>query len=209
MSGDTNWTRRDLLGGAALFAFVVGVPAAVLRIGDIDPNHAPTERQAKLIAEVAEIVIPRTDTPGARDVGVDEFLILAFAHGLSGTRAPVASGIVTPALQPFLRRDGSLRYLEWLERTLDKASNGDFFRRTPAERNSTLAALDAETMARGAPWSPWVSIKGLILLGYYTSEAGGSKELRYELVPGRFDPNIPMQPGDRAWSSDWSAVEFG
>ncbi|MBX9664658.1 MAG: gluconate 2-dehydrogenase subunit 3 family protein, partial [Novosphingobium sp.] len=38
---------------------------------------------------------------------------------------------------------------------------------------------------------------------------GGSKELNYELVPSRFDPKVPVTPATRAYSSDWTAVDFG
>ena len=203
------WDRRDFLGGVALFAMAIGVPAAAVRLSYLDNADAPTDRQRVLAAEVSDLVIPRTGTAGARDVGVGDFLILALAHGLSGTQAPVATGMVTSALKPFLRRNGSLQHLAWLEQTLNRRANGDFVHREKSKRSAILGALDAEAMAQGAAWSPWVAIKGLILTGYYTSEIGGSKELRYELVPGRFDPDIPLKPTDRAWSSDWSAVEFG
>ena len=36
------------------------------------------------------------------------------------------------------------------------------------------------------------------MVGYYTSEAGASKELIYDLVPGRFDPDIPVTAATRA-----------
>jgi hypothetical protein len=45
-------------------------------------------------------------------------------------------------------------------------------------------------------------------MGYYTSEIGASQELQYQLVPGRFDPDLPVKPGDRAWSSDWIGQGF-
>lgn len=203
------WGRRDFLGAAALLALCVGVPVATVQLTRVADDEAPTDRQRTIMAEVADLVIPRTDTPGGRDVGAGDFAILALAHGLSGTRAPVASGAITPAIATFLRPDGSLRHVDWLERTLDQGGGGDFMRRSLTERAEILAAIDAAAMARGAPWSPWVAIKGLILTGYYTTEAGGSRELRYQLVPGRFDPDLPLLPGDRAWSSDWTAVEFG
>ena len=80
----------------------------------------------------------------------------------------------------------------------------------PAERRAAaLAAIDSEAFASRDSVSPWKPLKALILTGYYTSEAGASQELRYELVPGRYDPDIPLAPTDRAWSSDWTAVEFG
>jgi hypothetical protein len=48
-----------------------------------------------------------------------------------------------------------------------------------------------------------------VLIGFYTSEAGASQELRYEPVPGRFDPDIPVTPDTRAFASDWSGVSMG
>ncbi|SLK00117.1 gluconate 2-dehydrogenase subunit 3 family protein [Novosphingobium mathurense] len=210
MSGTSSgWTRRDFAGGAALFALALGIPAAAVKLTDLDAADAPSDRQRKLIAEVSELVIPKTDTPGAAEVGVGDFVILALAHGLSGTRDPVATGVITPALAPFRRRDGSLSHLDWLESRLDHAAGGDFLRRGQDEQLRLLTAIDGEAMARGAEYSPWVAIKGLILTGYYTSEVGGSQELRYELVPGKWEPDIPIQPGDRAFSSDWTAVDFG
>lgn len=121
----------------------------------------------------------------------------------------MAAGTVTAALEPFRRRDGSLRHLSWLEHALDRAAGGDFLRHDRARQAAWLTALDAGAFADGAPFSPWKAIKGLILTGYYTSEAGGSQELRYELVPGKWEWNIEKTPGLRAFSSDWTAVDFG
>lgn len=210
MSAHTSgWNRREFTAGAALLALALGIPAAGVKLTALDERELPSDRQRNLIAEVSDLVIPRTDTPGAKDVGVGDFVVLALAHGLSGTRAPMAAGMVTAALAPFRRRDGSLRHLPWLEHMLDRAAGGDFLRHDLAERVRLLTALDTQAFAQGAPPSPWTAIKGLILTGYYTSEAGGSQELRYELVPGKWEWDIPLKPGDRAFSSDWTAVDFG
>lgn len=209
MSAKNGWNRREFTAGAALLALALGIPVAGVKLTDLDAADLPSDRQRRLIAEVSDLVIPRTDTPGARDVGVGDFVVLALAHGLSATRAPMASGMVTAALEPFRRRDGSLRYLPWLEHALDRVAGGDFLRHDIAERRRLLSALDAEAFAQGAAPSPWTTLKGLILTGYYTSEPGGSQELRYELVPGKWEPDIPLTPEMRAFSSDWTAVDFG
>ena len=205
----SGWNRRDFTAGAALLAMALGIPAAGVKFTDPGGEDLPSDRQRNLIADVSDLVIPPSDTPGAKDVGVGDFVVLALAHGLSGTRTPMAAGMVTAALEPFRRRDGSLRHLPWLEHVLDRAAGGDFLRHDRAERTRLLAALDAEAFAQGALPSPWTAIKGLILTGYYTSEAGGSQELRYELVPGKWEWDIPLVPGMRAFSSDWTAVDFG
>ncbi|MDE1917699.1 MAG: gluconate 2-dehydrogenase subunit 3 family protein [Sphingomonadales bacterium] len=201
------WNRRTFLGAATALAAALGVSPARLLAG-LPASEAPTARHSALLREVSQLVIPRTDTAGAGDVGTGAFVSLALAHGLKDTRAPIKDA---PAGWP-LRADGSLRHDLWLERTLDQRAGGDFLARPPAQRHALLAALDAEAFPAGPPPavpSPWRAIKALILTGYYTSEEGGSKELRYEAVPGRWDPDIALHKGDRAFSSDWTAVDFG
>lgn len=207
---ESGWNRRDFLEGAGLLALVLGIPAAAVRLSGLDRAEAPSERQFALLREVSQLVIPRTDTPGAGEVGAGAFVALALVHGLDGTRDPAPEGLLPR------RADGSLDHAAWLERELDRRANGDFLSLPPDGRHATLAALDAEAFPQGpppqqppAPPSPWRAIKGLILTGYYTSQAGGAEELRYQLVPGRWEPDLPLKPGDRAWSSDWTAVEFG
>jgi hypothetical protein len=205
----TGWNRREFMGAAALLALVVGVPAGVVSLTGLDDADAPTDRQRAMMREVAQAVLPRTGTPGAGEVGVGDFVILALAHGLDGTRAPAASAATPHAFPQNRRSDGSLRYLEWLETTLDRAASGDWLGKPESRRVALVAELDGRAFAKDAGEHPWKKVKGLILTGYYTSEVGGSQELRYELVPGRYDPAVPLAPGDRAWSSDWTAVEFG
>jgi hypothetical protein len=205
---ESGWTRRDFAGAAILLALVVGVPVGVLNLTKLPRDEAPTDRQAKLMREVSQTLLPRTDTPGAGDVDAGAFAILALAHGLDSSRTP-GSGEGIPQLARFRRTDGSLRHVEWLENELDSRSRGDFLARSPDEKLKVLTKLDGEAFAEGVQDHPWKVIKSLILTGYYTSEVGGSKELRYELVPGRWDPDLPLKTTDRAFSSDWTAVDFG
>ena len=205
------WNRRDFIGGAALLALAIGVPVAAIKLSTLKSEDAPTDRQRALLRDVSQLVIPRTGTLGAGEIGVGDFVILALAHGLEGTLAPAASGAM-PTLARFVRRDGSLRYIGWLEDELDRRGKGDFLRLSPGDRAQILSMLDAEAYPSGLPPenpSPWQKVKALILTGYYTAEVGGARELRYELIPGRWDADIPLKPGDRAYSSDWTAVEFG
>jgi len=75
-------TRREALkraGWALGFAVSAPVMSAVLNGCKARPDLAfkPvffTEDQARLLGEVAEIIIPKTDTPGAKDVGVPSFI---------------------------------------------------------------------------------------------------------------------------------------
>lgn len=206
----TGWSRRTFLGAATLAALHGAAASGAALLAQLDPGDAPSLRQRKLMRDVAECVIPTGDTPGAGAIGVNNFVFVALAHGLEGTRRPPAPEVAAdPAIAPHLRADGSLDHAAWLEARLGSR----WLALPPAGRLDQLAALDAAAYARGdgavPAAAPWRAIKGLILTGYYTSEIGGSRELSYELVPGRFDPKVPVTPETRAWSSDWTAVDFG
>lgn len=210
MSGQTaaGWNRRDFMGAVVLLAAVVGVPAATVKLSELDEADAPTDRQRALLREVSQLVLPRTTTPGAGDVGAGDFVALALAHGLEGSRKPLPAD-ASAAYLSHRRRDGSLDHVGWLEAELDRRAGSDFGAAPIAKREATLRALDADAYAPDVREHPWRTIKGLILTGYYTTEVGGAQELQFELVPGRFDPDVPLKPGDRAFSSDWTAVDFG
>jgi Gluconate 2-dehydrogenase subunit 3 len=200
------WDRRDFLGGAALLALALGLPLAAVKLSDLPADEAPSARQRLLMKEVSQQVIPRTATAGAGEVGAGDFVILALAHGLEKSRTLLPLGTAA-GLLAHRRADGSLDHVRWLEAELDRRSGGDWLK--DSARADVLAALDAEAYAEGVKDHPWRTVKGLILTGYYTSQVGGSQELRFELVPGRYDPDLPVTLETRAYSSDWTAVDFG
>lgn len=202
------WSRRRFLGGAAILAAVVGVPLAAIRLDLFDKDEAPSERQRELMRTVSQIVIPKTDTPGAGDVGAGDFVLLGLAHGLEQSRTPLPKD-APEALTRHARKDGSLDQAAWLEAELDGRASGDFLKAAPDAQAKLLTALDAEAYAQGVREHPWRTVKALILTGYYTSEPGGSQELQFNLVPGTYEPDVPVTPQTRAFSSDWTAVDFG
>lgn len=202
------WSRRTFLGGAGLLAAAIGLPLAAIKFELFDPDEAPSERQRSLMRTVSQIVIPATDTPGAGDVGAGDFVLLALAHGLEKSRRPLPAD-APQSLAGFARKDGSLDQARWLEAELDTRGKSDFLK-VPADRQAALVtALDADAYAEGVRDHPWRTVKALILTGYYTSEPGGARELQFELVPGTYAPKVPVTPATRAFSSDWTAVDFG
>jgi hypothetical protein len=44
-------------------------------------------------------------------------------------------------------------------------------------------------------------MKELALLGYFTSEIGYTRAMRYIETPGRYDPCAPHKPGDKSWAA--------
>ncbi len=77
----------------------------------------------------------------------------------------------------------------------------------PTDKHDFLVALDKEAkdyMSKKKPEDPthyFRMMKELTLWGYFTSEAGATKALRYVAVPGKYEGCIPYKKGDKAWAT--------
>jgi hypothetical protein len=176
--------RREVLTGAASLLAAGAVWAVARKHPAVSlPGDTPATRA--FVERLCDIVIPDTDTPGARRAGVPDFFFVALAHGLA---------------------DSSPADLEQLRRNV-RADGG----REPQDLDAQalhdlIARIDAAAyQARG---SYWARLKKVVILGYYSSEIGASQELRYELVPGRFEPDLPVTAETRALSNDWVGQHF-
>jgi hypothetical protein len=70
-----------------------------------------------------------------------------------------------------------------------------------SEAGSGAAAVAADSTKAGEPPPHYFRMmKELALLGYFTSEIGYTKAMRYIESPGRFDPCTPYAPGEPAWA---------
>lgn len=214
-------TRRDvmqrvaaMLGGAALaggdrllaFSFDEEALARAMAQG----AGAFTAADVALLDEIAETILPETTTPGAKAAKTGAFMALM-----------VTDVYTAPAQQVF--RDG----MQSVDEVCRRAHGTAFMQATPAQRLTVVEALDREQKqvmeARIPPPSnraPAASafapensselrriephyfrmMKELALLGFFTSEIGCTKALRYIEAPGTFDPCAPHAPGDRIWA---------
>jgi hypothetical protein len=208
MDSPPTFDRRQLLKGGLLFSVAAAAGVIWLRIANRDatPSGPLTAAQRQMLQAVCDLTVPNTDTPGAVAVGVPAFVELALIHGLAGTVdfAKVLAIVSSPTDQR-----GGLIWLDQLGEILDAKASGAFGVAPKAEQEAALSAIDAEAFASGDSAAPWRKIKTLILIGYYTSEIGASTELRYELTPGRWANDVLLTPEMRAFSSDWTAVQYG
>ena len=82
------------------------------------------------------------------------------------------------------------------------AVSGD--KRLPDQRKENATggeASGAAAITKDPPAHYFRMFKELALLGYFTSEIGYTKAMRYVESPGRFDPCLPYTPGEQAWAS--------
>ena len=75
-----------------------------------------------------------------------------------------------------------------------------------AEKHDLLVLLDTEAKEysknkkKEEPTHFFSMMKQLTLWGYFTSETGSTKALRYVPIPGKYEGCIAYTKGDRAWS---------
>ena len=196
--------RRDALGRVALImggalsaptmlAFLEGCKKAGDTATGITFPFTP-ERQA-LVSEVTEIIIPKTDTPGAKDAKVGEFI------------------------EKMLKDCYSSGDQESFNKGLEELEKKDFMKATPQERTAILTEMEKaskEEIANAATEKKKYTeagkeytdasvpffrlLKELTLVGYFTSEPGATQALDYVPVPGRYDGCIDLKPGQKSWA---------
>ena len=73
----------------------------------------------------------------------------------------------------------------------------------PGQRKEAAPGADAgpaTAITADTPTHYFRMMKELSMLGYFTSEIGCKQAMRYVESPGRFDPCVPYQPGEKAWA---------
>lgn len=181
-----------LMGGVVSAPAILGVLNGCTAKPDI--NWKPeflTKDQASIVSEVAEIIIPKTDTPGAKDAGVPSF--------------------IDKILKDVYAQEDQERFTSGLTAFNEEASKayGNEFLDLEAEQQQELVkklhdeAIDAERTTDPAPKRPFIlMMKELTMLGFFTSEPGATQVLQYDAVPGAYKGCIPLSEAGngKAWA---------
>jgi gluconate 2-dehydrogenase gamma chain len=170
-----------LMGGALSAPAIMGV----LKGCKAEPtvNWKPeffSAKEAPLISQVAEIIIPKTDTPGAIEAGVPGFI----DKMLKDVYSPEEQGRFMDAMRAFNER-------------AEKETGDTFIDLDGKEQTAFVNKLHKEAVeaVRADPKQPRPFImlmKELTMLGFFTSEAGATQVLQYMPVPGAYKGCIPL-----------------
>jgi len=157
---------------------------------DDGPIGTFTRPDIAYLDDIADTILPDTGTPGARAAKVGSFMAL------------MVTDAYTPADQEIFRTG-----MTTLNDAARSAHGVSFSEATAAQRTTLLEQVDAEaktymdTRTTGMPAHYFRQMKELTLLGYFTSEIGYTKAMRYTEAPGRFDPCVPHAAGDTIWAA--------
>lgn len=195
--------RREFL--ASLTALCGGALAAPC-VAFLNQAHAApakassplfTPAQRDLVGTATERILPTTDTPGARDAGVPDFIEMMLVDWFYDDE-----------------RDEFLAGLARLDFLANERTGKSFVDSPEADQIAVLAQLEkdgvammqskgvnpmAALMEKAPAPAFFQSLKQLTIVGYYTSEIGATKELVFEPIPGPFQGCIEVGKHGRAW----------
>jgi hypothetical protein len=190
-----------LLGGVA---FVGGSQLLTACAGDRPPAADSTQVAAtgpapigefsvadqQYLDEVADTVLPTTaKSPGAKAAATGPFMALM----VTDTYSPEDQKIF---------REGITK----LEEACKAKHSVGFMAATPEQRTALLTELDKEQhefqkTRKDQPQHYFRMMKELALLGFFTSEIGYTKAMRYKETPGKYEPCLPYTKGETSWAS--------
>jgi len=186
--------RRDAVKRmSALAGGTLSTPIVMAIMNGCKPTEKPdwlpeilTAEQDATIIEVSELIIPKTDTPGAKDALVNRY--------------------VDVLLKDCYTKENRDHFLAGLDTFNQKAKDvyGNSFADCAKEEQIALLKEEDEAAYTGGgdkDKKPFFrEMKELTLVGYFTSEPGATQALTYVAVPGAFQGCLPYEEGQKAWA---------
>ena len=133
-----------------------------------------TPEHGEMIAEIAEMILPKTSTPGAKEAKVPEFIQFM--------------------LKECYKEDQQKAFFVGLDK-LNDGANGNFMKATAEQKLALLKVEDSDKEKSEF----WKTMKDLTVLGYFTSEPGATKAAEYLEVPGKYE-GIKLAKGQKVWA---------
>ncbi|MBB6269797.1 hypothetical protein HDF26_000224 [Pedobacter cryoconitis] len=174
--------------GISSFSFYKWI--AVNSVADVSQLH----KKKALIAELAEVIIPKTDTPGAKDAQVEDFIV----------------DMMKFCTEP-KNQHNFLNGLADLEIYTHKNYNRNFIACSKSEKQEILKYYEAKSLYKlkiiskvnnkvfGMPF--FIILKQLTVEGYCTSQPGATRGLAYDYIPGAYASCIPLTKNQKSWAT--------
>ena len=182
-------TRRELIRNISILTGAAFLGADLFLVGckSDRANNFDTEA-ISFLDEVAETIIPKTNTPGAKEAEAGKFIALYATDCYSDAdRKIVFEGIAK------------------LNATSNAKYGKDFMGISNAQKKELFTLIDAEAKKHNLQNEQqsihyFTMMKQLTLLAFFTSEYGVTQVLRYDPVPGKYEGCIPYKKGETSWA---------
>ena len=172
------------------------------------------EEQAELLAEIAERIVPRTDTPGAKDVGVPQYIdAMLNEYYQKDDQQKIIEGLkqIEASAQAahkkkFIELDGGqmdqiLTVFDQEAATVASAMSEAYNKEALKDVNNINSLpYDVNGKERNKGMHFFRMLKEMTLTGYFLSEVGATEVLQYEHVPGEYQGCMPLSEVGTTWA---------
>ena len=163
-----------MMGGVLAAPLMAGVMGQITNTGG---SITVSVEQEAFLAEVADIIIPTTDTPGAKVAGVEKFIVRV--------------------MRDCYKKEDQEKFYAGLAK-LDADSQAKFSKGFVGLDLAQKNEMVKLSTVNDKPF--FQRMKELTVTGYFTSEIGATKALEYLPIPGKFEGCIPLKPNQKAWA---------
>jgi hypothetical protein len=141
--------------------------------------------QFKTVDSICEIIIPQTNTAGARAAKVPQFIDLLLAERETQMRNQMSAG------------------LRWLDRRSTELFGSDFVSASSEQQIDLLNRISSPDSSEDTLGQVFFQrLKALTAFGYYTSKEGLEQELGYAgpMGTGSYEGSVPVDQGSKGRS---------
>lgn len=188
--------RRTSIRGIAAFVALGGASFTIFKWKSLNAaaDVSYIHKKKHIIAELADTIIPRTDTPGAKDASVEDFII-GMIEFCSDNKT----------------QNNFMHGLADLEKYTSDHYKTDFIACTADQKTEILTHFEAKSRyainilnkinnkVLGKPF--FVKLKELTVEGYCTSQAGATRGLAYDYIPQTYQACIPLTTNQKSWAT--------
>ena len=185
--------RRKAIGGILALTGIGAAFFTGIKFFFGNSNRGQLTNYLTLISELVDVIIPPTDTPGAKEAKVQEYVI-DFMESCSSNK----------------EYNNFFNGLNDLQENCLSDYNANFEACTEEQKIAVLKELDGNADAnslftkinnkiRGRSF--FSILKSLTVEGYCTSELGATKLLAYAAVPGSYKAITTIKPNQKAWAT--------
>jgi len=157
-------------------------------------------QQNALVVSMIDLIIPVTDTPGAKAARVNEFIDVILTDWATETERQAfrsgLAGIDKKSNDLYAKNfvDASAEQQTTLLRAIDDAAMAGHSNRRMARHGNTIPA-ERDKQLQGNFWDIF---KGITVHGYYTSEIGFTQEENLQIIPGAYHGCVPLTAEKKA-----------
>ena len=164
-----------------------------LKQGDTVPVTSLPKKK-ELIAELAETIIPRTDTPGANDAKVEDYIIKMIIENTDAkTQKSFMAGL--SSLEHYTVENYHQQFVQ-----CSASQKTEILKHFENKGTYSIGLLNKVSKKLLGP-SFFYKLKDLTVEGYCTSFAGATKGLAYDFIPVNFEACIPLKKNQPAWAT--------